>query len=82
MSTKCTSSTICPLAPNQSNNIASDLHGSSNEPAIKQQFLDFENSRTAGKCHTAEILLNIQDVLLTKNAASNMPSTTVRNMVS
>jgi hypothetical protein len=67
MSTKRTSSTISPLAPtlapNQSHNIASDLHGLSNEPATKRQFLRFENSRPAGKCHTAEILIDIQDII-------------------
>ena len=64
MSVKHSSSTIRPLAPNQSHNIASDFHGLSSEPAAKWQFLCFKNSRPAGKCHTAEILLNIQDILL------------------
>jgi len=63
MSIKRSSSTIHPLAPNQSHNIASDLHVSSIEPVNKRQFLRFENSRPAGKCHTAEILIDIQNII-------------------
>jgi hypothetical protein len=52
------------ITPNQRHNIATDLHGLSNKAATKWQFLHLENSRPAGKCITAEILIDIQDILL------------------